>query len=340
MAPTRRILVTGAAGYIGRFVCQELAGQGFLPIIFDDFSRGRTAAQIDGIVEDGLMKAESLRSVIARHQPAAVIHLAGGRGDRHRTLRPGLSEERNLDGTRILLAAMADHNVQQIIFASSSAVYGDAGPAHVAEDAPLRGASAYGKAKIAAEGLVRNWGEDPNRGWIILRYANAAGADPESLLGWYENDKTIVPSAIAVAAGEKNALNLYGVALPTPDGTAMRDLVHCWDIAAATVRILRQCLACGMKEIFNVASSKGVSVAEIVAAAELVTQRRIPLVRHEARQHEIAKLVLSAESLARFGFSPRHSDLATIMSSAWAWYRKTANGPYRRSKSQPTGIVV
>ena len=148
----------------------------------------------------------------------------------------------------------------------------------------------------------------------------------KSLLGWYENDKTIVPSAIAVAAGKRAALDLYGVALPTPDGTAVRDFVHCWDIAAATVHILRQCIAGGMKEIFNVASSQGISVAEIVGAAELITQRRIPVVRHDGRDDEIARLVLSAERLARFGFTPRHSDLATILSSAWAWYLKAANG--------------
>jgi len=367
MAPPHRILVTGAAGYIGRFVCQELARCGFLPIVFDDFSRGRTPSGIPGFAEHGSMTEERLGSVMAGHRPAAVIHLAGGRGGRHQTASgvaparfqtewkpvgrpesaPDLKsrarahsdakpvptfaecalEDPNLGGTRMLLAAMAELEVRHIVLASSAAVYGDAGAVHAGEDAPLRGTSPYGHAKIAAEGLVRAWGDEPDRGWVILRYANAAGADPESMLGWYPGDRTIVPSAIAVASGERAAFELFGAAFPTRDRTAVRDFVHCWDIAAATVHVVRQCLGCGLKEIFNVASGRGVSVAEIVAAAEQVTSRRIPVIRHDARDGEVASLVLSADRLARFGFTPRHSDLGTILSSAWAWHRRAPDRP-------------
>jgi UDP-glucose 4-epimerase len=322
---THRILVTGAAGYIGRFVCQELVRQGFLAVAFDDFTRGRVVAPIDGIVENGLMTAESLGAVMTRHRPIAVIHLAGGRGGRHKTSKSTLSEDPILDWTRILLAVMAEHKVQNFVFASSSAVYSDPRSAYAAEDTPLRAASAYGKSKIAAEGLVRAWGEDADRGWVILRYANAAGADPVSMLGWHEGDKMIVPSAIAVACGKRDALDLYGDDLPTPDGTAVRDLIHCWDIAAATTHMVRQCMAGGTKEILNVGSGRGISVAQVVALTEQVTQRRIRVVRRDARDGEIAALVLSSERLARLGFTPRHSDPMTIVSSSWEWYQKAVN---------------
>ena len=181
---THRILITGAAGYIGRFVCQELARQGFLPIAFDDFAHGRTPPTGACAVEQGVMTEESLSAVMGRYLPVGVIHLAGGRGGRHSNPKFTFdNEDGSVSETTILLAVMAKYNVRHIVFASSAAVYGDLGSVRATETSPLRATSTYGKAKIASEIRIRAWGENAHRGWIILRYANAVGADPASMLG-------------------------------------------------------------------------------------------------------------------------------------------------------------
>jgi len=320
-----RILVTGAAGYIGRFVCRALAQAGFAPIMLDDLSRGRVAPAHYGIVEDRKMTFEAINAALASNRPRSVIHLAGGRGNQQ-GMRDAVQddavqdEDSNIGFTRILLAALARHEIHHLLLASSSAVYGDSGPWPVREEAPLRAASRYGRAKIAAEGLVRDWGEQKPRRWAILRFANAAGADAKDGLGWFPGDKTIVPATIAVAAGERAALQVHGSTFPTPDGTAIRDLMHVQDIAAAIVHALRHGVYGGGNEILNVATGRGVSVASVITKVVEVTSRPIAVEYLEAGGDDIASLILSPARLANLGFVPRRSELTEIVSSAWEWY--------------------
>jgi UDP-glucose 4-epimerase len=147
-----------------------------------------------------------------------------------------------------------------------------------------------------------------------------------------------MPSAMAVASGQRAALDLYGDTFGTEDGTAVRDFIHCWDVASATSQLLLQSLAGSLKEILNVSSGKGCSMAEVIAAAERVTGRRVPVIRHAAREGELARLVLSPERLARFGFAPRYSDLQTILASAWTWYAPATRN--RGSSAPAMGCAI
>ena len=320
------ILLTGAAGTIGRFVSIALAQSGYLPVNFDDFSRGRPRSRaLVGPVHDGPMTREAIEAVVAWHRPIAALHFAGTRP------RPGqtaaLDSDPNFVGTRSLLEGLATAGVAAVVLASSAAVYG-AGHRLAAEDAPLQPANAYGSAKLAAEQLVRQWGDAmPHRRWVILRLANAAGADVSQMLGWFESDRTLIPAVIAAAAGQRRAVRVLGTTFPTADGTAVRDFVHCWDIARATVCVLRQTLARDQKEIFNVASGQGRSVAEVVEIARRITRRAIHIEQHPAVAMEIPELVLSPRRLARVtGFTAGLSDIETIVGSAWEWHQAAPGG--------------
>ena len=148
---------------------------------------------------------------------------------------------------------------------------------------PLHPVTVYGRAKLAAEQLLRQWGEAKlGRRWSILRLANAAGADVSRMLGWFENDRTLIPAVIAAAAGQRSSVRVFGTTFPTLDGTAVRDYIHCWDIARATVCVLRRLIACDQNEIFNVASGQGTSVAEVIVAARRITKRDVRVEQHPA----------------------------------------------------------
>jgi UDP-glucose 4-epimerase len=325
------VLLTGAAGTIGRFVSIALAQSGYRTINVDDFSRGRPrSSALVGPVQDAPLTRDAIEAVVAQHRPVAVVHFAGAR-PQPGELTAAIDRDPNFVGTWQLLNGLASAGVAAVVLASSSAVYGP-GYRLVSEDAPLHPVSVYGRAKLAAEQLLRQWGEaKPGRRWAILRLANAAGADASRMLGWFENDRTLIPAVIAAAAGQRSAVQVLGTTFPTSDGTAVRDYIHYWDIARATVCVLRHLLACEQNEIFNVASGQGTSVAAVIGAAQKITKRAVHVEQHPAHAMEIPELVLSPERLAQVAkFVPVQSNIETIVGSAWDWHQAVRVSPADR----------
>lgn len=269
-------LVTGGAGYIGAHVVRALAEAGIDPVVIDDLSSGHAGFVPDGVpfVRGTILDHDLLVETMRTHGVTGVIHVAGFKYAGVSVTRPLHTYEQNVDATRIVLQAMADAGVHNIVFSSSAAVYGTPDVALVTEDLPKRPASPYGESKLVGEWLLRDQGvatadsAHPLR-HTSLRYFNVVGsADPTVYDTSPHNLFPIVFEKLI--AGEVPQIN--GDDYATPDGTNVRDYVHVGDIAAAHV-VAAQRLAAGdpVEPAYNLGSQNGLSVREIMDAMARVT---------------------------------------------------------------------
>jgi UDP-glucose 4-epimerase len=269
-------LVTGGAGYIGAHIVRALATDGLTPVVLDDLSSGVASFVPDGVafVRGSILDRELVESALRDHDVTGVIHVAGYKYAGVSVQRPLHTYEQNVDGTRVVLAAMATTNVTNLVFSSSAAVYGTPDVPLVTEDLPKRPASPYGESKLIGEWLIRDQGiatagtEHPLR-HTSLRYFNVVGSGDPSV--YDVSPHNLFPIVFEkLIAGEVPRIN--GDDYDTPDGTNVRDYVHVADIASAHVVAARR-LAAGepVEPAYNLGSQNGLSVKEIMTAVARVT---------------------------------------------------------------------
>ncbi|WP_040166314.1 UDP-glucose 4-epimerase GalE [Microbacterium gorillae] len=269
-------LVTGGAGYIGAHVVRALQEAGLPPVVLDDLSSGRREFIPDGVpfVDGTILDRDLVARTIVEHDVDGVIHVAGFKYAGVSVQRPLHTYEQNVEGTRVVLAAMADAGVDKIVFSSSAAVFGTPDVALVTEDTPKAPASPYGESKLIGEWLIRDQGvataasENPLR-HTSLRYFNVVGSGDESV--YDVSPHNLFPIVFEkLIAGETPTIN--GDDYDTPDGTNVRDYVHVADLAAAHVVAARR-LAAGetLAPAYNLGSNNGLSVREIMDAMARVT---------------------------------------------------------------------
>ena len=195
------------------------------------------------------------------------------------------------------------------------------------EETPTRPINPYGATKLAVDRAIQFYGEATNLAGISLRYFNAAGAHPDGCIG---EDKTpasnLVPKLFDVALGNSPQIAIYGDDYPTPDGTGVRDYVHVLDLASAHELALGALEAPGFEAI-NLGTGHGASVKQVLAAAELVTGREVPLVVGPRREGDPPRLVASnARAKERLGWEPRASTMERILEDAWRWHQAHPRG--------------
>lgn len=269
-------LVTGGAGYIGAHIVRALADAGIAPVVVDDLSSGHAAFVPEGVpfVQGTILDRDLLVGVMREHGVEGVIHVAGFKYAGVSVQRPLHTYAQNVEGTRVVLEAMADAGVHRIVFSSSAAVYGTPDVPLVTEDLPKRPASPYGESKLIGEWLIRDQAvATADSGFPLrhtsLRYFNVVGsADPSVYDTSPHNLFPIVFEKLI--AGETPRIN--GDDYDTPDGTNVRDYVHVGDIAAAHA-VAAQRLAAGepIEPAYNLGSQNGLSVKEIMDAMARVT---------------------------------------------------------------------
>jgi UDP-glucose 4-epimerase len=310
-----RVLVAGGAGYIGSVVAAVLLAEGHEVTVLDDLSTGHADAVPSGarFVETSLHDSAP---VLADVRPEAVLHFAAKSLVGVSQQQPEDYWHTNVGGTLALLEAMRAADCRRIVFSSTAATYGEPESVPICEDAPTRPTNTYGATKLAVDSMLTSYAVAHGFAAVSLRYFNVAGA----AFGLGERHATethLIPIALQVAAGQREALTVYGDDYPTPDGTCIRDYVHVEDLSDAHLLAL-PAPAAGEHRIYNLGNGTGFSVQEVVDAVRQVTGHPVPVVVGERRAGDPAQLVASSDRIrADLGWTPRHTDLAGIVRDAW-----------------------
>jgi UDP-glucose 4-epimerase len=310
-----RLLVAGGAGYIGSVVTAALLAEGHEVTVLDDLSTGHADAVPAGAT---LVRASLHDSapVLADVRPEAVLHFAAKSLVAASQERPQEYWETNVGGSLALLEAMRAAGTRRIVFSSTAATYGEPEEVPIREDAPTRPTNTYGATKLAVDTMLTSYAVAHGFAAVSLRYFNVAGA-AYGLGERHTTETHIIPIALQVAAGEREALTVYGDDYPTPDGTCIRDYIHVGDLADAHLLAL-PAPAAGEHRIYNLGNGQGFSVQQVVEAVREVTGHPVPVVVGARRAGDPARLVAASDRIrAELGWKPEHTDLTGIVRDAW-----------------------
>lgn len=323
----RSILITGGAGYIGSHTVKALQASGYEVIIFDNLIHGHRdlVEALDAKLIVGDIKDFSLlKRVFAQHSIEAVIHFAAYAYVGESVIKPAKYYSNNFIGTFTLLEAMRSASVNKIVFSSTCATYGLPNSVPITEDHPQKPINPYGKSKLMVEELLADFASAYNLKSVCFRYFNAAGADPEGLLGEDHQPEThLIPLVLLTALGARDNVTIFGTDYPTADGTCIRDYIHVNDLAQAHVLGLDYLLQGNNSQIFNLGNGNGFSVREIVEATEQVTGKKIKVIECDRRLGDPPILVGSSQKARQvLGWKPKYTDIKQIIAHAWQWHQK------------------
>jgi UDP-arabinose 4-epimerase len=314
------VLVVGGAGYIGSHTCKALRAAGYTPITYDNLCDGHAHAVKWGPLEVGELADRSrVDKVLRKHKPIAVIHFAAFAAVGESVREPARYYGNNLTATLVLLDALRAASIDMLVFSSTCAVYGTPESVRIAETTPRAPINPYGRSKLMVEQVMEDYGHAYGLKWTALRYFNAAGADPDGEIGEEHDPEThLVPRALMAIAGRIGHLEIFGDDFATRDGTCIRDYIHVCDLAQAHIAALERLMAGGEPGAFNLGTGHGYSVREVIAAVERVTGQRVPLTVGPRRAGDPPALIADpALARAALKFEPKHSDIDTIVATAW-----------------------
>ncbi len=310
-----RILVTGAAGYIGSVTSRLLLEAGHEVAGIDDFSQGQRANLPAGItlLETDFADVGALSSL---GQFDACLHFAAKSVVAESEANPEDYTETNVTKTRLLLDFLQSNGCQKLVFSSTASVYGDSSTSILSEATPISPSNVYARSKAVIEEDLQALSSSGVLKTAILRYFNAAGSY-ESHSEHHSPESHLIPLILEVASGKLSSLNVYGNDYPTSDGTCVRDYVHVYDIARAHVLALNY-LETHQELTVNIGAGKGYSVLEVIAAVEKVMGKKVPYSVAARRSGDPATLIADITKAKQLlGWSPERSSLEGIVSSAW-----------------------
>jgi len=319
------ILVTGGAGYIGSHTNKALDRCGYKTVVLDNLVNGHHELVKWGeFVEGDLKDLDTVCAVFKKYSIKAVMHFAAFAYVGESMEHPQRYYANNVANTINLLSVMNEFNVRNIIFSSSCTTYGEPEELPITEDHSQNPVNPYGRSKLMVERILQDSQKAYGLRYVILRYFNAAGADPDAELGeWHEPETHLIPLVLDAAAGKKDCIKVLGTDYDTKDGTCIRDYIHVSDLAEAHVLGLEYLFKGNEEGVFNLGNGNGYSVKEIIETAGKITGRKINVINSDRRLGDPAALVGSskkAESI--LGWSPAYSDIEKIVGSAWVWHRK------------------
>jgi UDP-glucose 4-epimerase len=322
------ILITGGAGYIGSHTVRHLVALGKKVVVLDNLVFGHKNAIVDSSVElviGNVGDQKLLRELFKKHQFSAVIHFAAYAYVGESVTNPLKYYRNNTAEPIALLEVMQENDCKAFVFSSTCATYGTPVKIPIDESNPQKPINPYGQSKLMVEQILRDCDTAWNLRSACLRYFNASGCSADSKIGEdHDPESHLIPRVLMAITGEIDTLEIYGTDYPTPDGTCIRDYIHVDDLASAHGLALEYILTKDKSIQCNLGTGKGISVKEIIAAAEQVTGKKAPIRYGSRREGDPPQLVSDPSHANKtLGWNARHCDILDIVSSAWAWM----NGP-------------
>jgi UDP-glucose 4-epimerase len=324
------VLVTGGAGYIGSHTALELLDRGEEVVILDDLSTG-LAQVVPGaarFVEGDIGDQKLLARIIRDHGIDAIIHFAAKAIVPDSVADPLLYYRENTSKTRDLIEAAVEAGVANVIFSSTSAVYGNPVAIPMREDGPTEPVSPYGRSKLMCEHIIADVAAATPLRYAALRYFNVAGADPAGRSGQSTKRAThLIKVAVQAALGERDGIEVYGTDYPTPDGSCVRDYIHVTDLARGHLAALDHLRGGGESLVLNCGYGRGYSVLEVLDVVKRVSGVDFPVKLSGRRAGDPAITVAASDAIrAKLGWVPQFDDLETIVRHAFAWERRLSRG--------------
>ncbi|MGF1672180.1 MAG: UDP-glucose 4-epimerase GalE [Rivularia sp. (in: cyanobacteria)] len=322
------ILVTGGAGYIGSHTVLALKQAGYEVLILDNLVYGHRDL-VEQVLKVELIEGDTsdrdlLDKLFATRNIAAVMHFSAYAYVGESVTDPAKYYRNNVIGTITLLEAMLAASVKKFVFSSTCATYGVPETVPIPEDHPQNPINPYGATKLMVERILADFNEAYDFRSVRFRYFNAAGANPEGLLGEDHNPEThLIPLVLQTALGKRESISIFGTDYPTNDGTCVRDYIHVSDLADAHVLGLEYLLKGGDSDFFNLGNGNGFSVKEVIEAARLVTGKEIKVVECDRRPGDPPALIGSAQKARKIlGWQPQYTNIKDIITHAWEWHRQ------------------
>jgi len=322
------VLVTGGAGYIGSHTAKALRRAGYDVVIYDNLSAGHRQAALGApLIEGDIRDVDAVRRALRETRASAVVHFAAWLTVSDSVGDPSGYYKNNVVGTLGTLEAMVAEGVQQFVFSSTCAVYGEPTTTPITEDHPTRPVNAYGQTKLTIEQALPHYERAYGLRSVRLRYFNAAGADPDGELGEVHAPEIhVIPRAFE-AVGGGAPLDVFGEDYPTPDGTCLRDYIHVSDLATAHVLALKRLGAGGASGTYNLGTEQPSSVRDVISTVERVTGHPVPHRKAPRRAGDPATLYASAaRARHELGWVPARPTLQTIVEDAWRWHSNHPQG--------------
>jgi UDP-glucose 4-epimerase len=318
------VIVSGGAGYIGSHACKSLSQSGYVPVTVDNLITGwQDSVKFGPFEKIDLLDKNQIDNIFKKYSPIAVMHFAALSQVGESIQKPGLYWKNNVLGSLNLIQSSVDNGCKNFVFSSTCATYGNQDNVILDENSEQYPINPYGASKRAVENILADFELTYDLKYVIFRYFNVAGADPESEVGEFHQPETHLIPLILEAVNKKDSLTIYGTDYDTPDGTCIRDYVHVCDLIDAHVLGLEWLQNKKESSIYNLGSGKGFSVFEVIKNVELVTNKKVIIKEGKRRPGDCAKLVSgSLKAINELGWKPKRSNLRSMISDAWNWHLK------------------
>lgn len=315
------ILVVGGAGYIGSVTVEQLIAAGKTVVVLDNLSRGHRPAVVPEaqFIHGNMADKNLLVQILREYDCSAVMHFSALSLVAESMQKPLDYYRNNVKDSMTLVESMLECDVQQMIFSSSAAVYGEPESVPILETHPTHPTNPYGRTKLIFEQFLEDCDRAYGLKYVSLRYFNASGATDR--LGEDHHPEThLIPLVLQVAAGQQPRIQVFGDDYPTADGSCIRDYIHVRDLADAHLLALDHLERTKQSSIYNLGNGNGFSVLEVIRIAEQVTGKKISTTISSRRPGDPAVLVASAKRISEeLGWQPTCPALPEIIESGWKW---------------------